>query len=141
MVSASKWKPLVGSQTLLEVPPRAVGHAIDEDVTDRAQADVDIAVREVALEEARVCLVEDVEEPGAELNLLALTDIEVLEERHIVIPAMRRPQVERRNIRAAVAESRNADGAKVHELRAEGEATGDLRVAREGRGDGAGRDA
>ena len=70
-------------------PTRTIGHVIDLDVAYRIQPSIHVAVREISKNVARIRLVEDVEESGAELNLLALSDNEVLEERHIVIPAMR----------------------------------------------------
>src|ERR1051325_1224052 len=82
---------------------RTVGNAIAMNITDDIQRRVDVVVSlRIALRVARERLVEDVEEPGAELDLLALTDVEVLEERHIVIPTMRRPQIERRNVGADI---------------------------------------
>ena len=59
-------------------------------VADGVEREVDVARAQAAGDAylSRISLVEDVEEPGPELNLLRFADLEVLEERNVeVAPA------------------------------------------------------
>src|SRR5262249_15694225 len=80
----------------------------------RIQRQVDVAVAGVlVINILRECLIEDIEEPCAELNVLALPDLEVLEQGDVPIRPIRRAEVERRDRRPGLAEGRNAYRAQI----------------------------
>src|SRR4029453_13443958 len=74
-------------------------------------------------------LVEQVEEPDANLKLLLRRDAEVLEQRQIVIDTRRHTQVVLRNQVAVFAERRDLDAVDVQDLRA-GLGVAGARIAR-----------
>src|ERR1051326_2087503 len=82
----------------------------------------------------RISLVEDVEQSGAELQLLRLTDIEVLEERDVEVAATRSANVERRLRWSGVRERWNRELAQIVCLRAQ-RSSADLRIAKVDRSD------
>jgi len=68
-------------------------------VTHRVEREVDIAIsqaKRVGVDLRGICLVEDVEESGSELELRRLSDIKVLKERNIEVAATRGPNIEGR---------------------------------------------
>ncbi len=93
----------------------SVWHLGNNNVTRRLKCQVDIAVVGIrGIDIPRVCLVEDVEEPCPELNLLRFADLEVLEERDVKVASVWRPNVKRRLMRSGLTESRESE---VHRCR------------------------
>src|SRR5205085_11027376 len=91
----------------------------------RLQRQVDVA--EVGVGER---LVEGVEESDAELELLRLREVEVLEEGHVEVAPVRAADVEGRLVRPRLPEARNLDGAQVEVLVADA-GVARLRVAQQ----------
>ena len=78
------------------------------------QRQINVAVAGIlVINHLRESLVEDIEESGAELQSLGLSDLEVLEQRDVPVLPIRRAEIERRNGRPRCAESRNADSAQI----------------------------
>lgn len=66
--------------------------------TFRVERQVNVTVAGVSVVNIlRECLVEDIEEPGAELEILLLFDLEILEQRDIPVCPIRRAEIEWRN--------------------------------------------
>src|SRR5262245_3039869 len=93
----------------------AVRDASHADVAVRLQAVVDVRTRR--RRRRRVSLVEQVEDARAELQaLLALAEVEVLEQRQVVEALRRSAQLVRADERARLAEGRNTDAVDVEQL-------------------------
>ena len=93
------------------VGPIAVGN-VKSPQANRIQRQEDVASGQVCrsdVDRGRIRLVEDVEQSGPELNLLRLTDVEVLEERDVEVAAARSANVERRLRWTSVREARNPE--------------------------------
>src|SRR5436305_14374141 len=98
------------------------------------QVDVARTVAARVADLRRVGLVEDVKEPGAELQLLRLAEVKILEERNVEVAPARSPHVERRLRRPVVGEGRDLQRVDVEYLLAESRAAR-LRIARVDRRD------
>ena len=71
---------------------------VESPQTNRIQRQEDVTSSQVGgsgIDLGRICLVEDVEQSRTELNLLRLSDVEVLEERDVEVTTTRSANVER----------------------------------------------
>lgn len=75
----------------------AIRHAVLTHITDGVECQIDITRTQTTggTNLRRIGLVEDIEEPGAELELLRLAEIEVLEERNVEVAPAWCSQIER----------------------------------------------
>ena len=72
---------------------------VEASIANRIQCQEDVASSQVCgsdIDDCRIRLVKDIEQSRTELNLLRLSDIEVLKERHVEVAAPRTANVERR---------------------------------------------
>lgn len=86
---------------------------------NRIQRQEDVASSQVCRRDVdgrRIRLVEDIEQSGPELNLLRLSDVEVLEERDVEVAATRSANVERRLRWSSVRETRYRELAQIVDL-------------------------
>lgn len=82
--------------------------------TRSIQCQEDVAVgRILVINILRKCLIEDIEETGAELQALGFTNLEVLEQRNIPVRATWRAEVEWRNRRPSSTKGWEPDGTQV----------------------------
>ena len=95
---------------------RNIGDLLKAYGVERQKDVTPLEIRRRNIGQCRIGLVENVEESRPELNLLGLTDVEVLEERNIEVAPARGPKIEGRYGRTGTAKIRNRQLADIEQL-------------------------
>ena len=100
---------------IVDRPTSSIRHVINAHVANCVERQVDITRTQTTgrTDLCRIGLIEYVEEPGPELELLRLAEIEVLKERNVEIAPARCSQVKRRLRRSSVGERWNLKGVEI----------------------------